>query len=398
MKILYINAVCGVGSTGRIVTDLMKQAKYNGHNVKVACSAVEPIKNADPEDIIVAGSKMDYYIHNALSRFTDHEGLYSKLSTKELLRQISEYNPDLVHLHNLHGHWINYEMLFKYLADEDKKVIWTLHDCWPFTGHCTHFSLLDCDKWKTKCTNCPGLSIYPMCYTKGDVERNYERKMRAFTSVKNMTIVTPSKWLASLVKESFLGKYEIEVINNKVNTQIFKPTPSNFREKYGLNNKIIILGVSNVWSEHKGYNDFLKLAEVLDDRYAVVLVGLTEKQIINLPGRIIGFKRTNSENELAAIYTAADVFVNLTYQDNYPTVNLEAISCGTPIVTYNTDGSVEAGDDTCCITVPQHDIQGVIKAIEDARLMSREATLARSKSYMNDNKYTDYLAFYGEFS
>lgn len=339
LKILYINAVCGVGSTGRIVTDLMKEAKQQGHTVKVACSTVEPIRNADPEDVIIVGSKIDYYIHNVLSRLTDHEGLYSKAATKKLIRQIREYDPDLIHLHNLHGHWINYELLFKYLAAEDKKVIWTLHDCWAFTGHCSYFSLLECGRWKTKCADCPGLSEYPKCYTKGDVERNYLRKKQAFTSIKEMSVITPSKWLAGLVKQSYLGKYDVEVINNKIDRNIFKPTPSDFREKYGLENKIIVLGVSNVWSEHKGYYDFLRLAEILDDRFAVVLVGLTEKQIAELPSRIIGIKRTNDEKELAAIYTASDYYVNASKSETFGMTTLEAAECGKkPIVYKGTAG------------------------------------------------------------
>ncbi|MBR0081782.1 MAG: glycosyltransferase [Clostridia bacterium] len=339
MKILYINCVCGVGSTGRIVTDLMRQMKAQGHTVKVACATVEPVKNADPKDVILVGSRLDYYIHNALSRITDHEGLYSKAATRRLIQKIREYDPDLVHLHNLHGHWINYEMLFQYLAEENKKVLWTLHDCWAFTGHCSHCSLVKCDKWKTKCRECPGLSVYPKCWTKGDVERNFERKKRAFTSVGNLKIITPSNWLASLVKESFLGKYEIEAIHNRVDPAVFKPTPGDFRERYGLTDKIIVLGVSSIWNEHKGYDDFCKLAERLDERYVVVLVGLTEKQIGKLPSNMVGIKRTYNLQELAEIYTAADYYINASKAETFGMTTLEAALCGKkPIVYKGTAG------------------------------------------------------------
>ena len=226
MRILFINCVCGVGSTGRIVTDLMQQAKNHGHTVKVACSTVEPILGVEPEEVFVVGSKLDYYAHNILSRITDHEGLFSKLATKKLIKQIRDYDPDVVHLHNLHGHWINYELLFGYLAKEKKKVIWTLHDCWAFTGHCSHFSTLKCEQWKTHCSYCKGLKSYPMCYGKGDVSRNFDRKKAAFTSIKDLTIVTPSEWLAGLVRKSFLYSSNVKVIHNKIDMTIFKPTES----------------------------------------------------------------------------------------------------------------------------------------------------------------------------
>ena len=339
MKILYINAVCGVGSTGHIVSQLMQEAAKRGDIAKVACSDIEPIKEVDPENVFVVGSKWDYYVHNVLSRFTDHEGLYSKRATRQLIKRIEKFDPDLIHIHNIHGHWINYEILFHYLEESKKKVIWTLHDCWAFTGHCSHFSALNCNKWKTECYDCPGLSVYPKCYTKGDVTENYYRKRVAFTSVQDMTIVTPSKWLANLVKQSFLSKYNIQVINNKVDKTIFKPTPSDFRSKYHIEDKIIVLGVSNVWSDLKGYSDFLELAEILDDRYVVVLVGLTKEQIKNLPDTIIGIERTNNSSELAAIYTAADYYVNASKQETFGMTTLEAAECGKkPIVYKGTAG------------------------------------------------------------
>ena len=387
MRILFINCVCGVGSTGRIVTDLMQQAKNHGHTVKVACSTVEPILGVEPEEVFAVGSKLDYYAHNILSRITDHEGLFSKLATKKLIKQIRDYDPDVVHLHNLHGHWINYELLFGYLAKEKKKVIWTLHDCWAFTGHCSHFSTLKCEQWKTHCSYCKGLKSYPMCYGKGDVSRNFDRKKAAFTSIKDLTIVTPSEWLAGLVRKSFLYSSNVKVIHNKIDMTIFKPTESGFRKKYGIENSTVILGVSNVWSREKGFNDFLKLRELLDDRFSLVMVGLTQNQLSVIPDGIIGIQRTHSVSELAEIYAAADVFLNLTYQDNYPTVNLEAIACGTPVISYKTGGSCEAFDEKSGIVIEQGAVEEIPHAIQQALKLNKEDILSKSKEFYS---YGDY--------
>ena len=363
MRILYINAVCGVGSTGRIVTDLMKQAKQQGHTVRVACSTVEPIRNVDSEDIIIVGSKKDYYFHNVLSRLTDHEGLYSKSATKELIGQIREYDPDLIHLHNIHGHWINYKLLFKYLVDENKRVIWTLHDCWAFTGHCSHFSRWECEQWKVHCTDCPGLRSYPICYLKGDVSNNFSLKKSVFTALDNMTIVTPSEWLAQIVRSSFLSKYKVLSIPNGVDLDVFRKTSSNFREKYRLNTKIVLLSVANVWSERKGLKDLFRLRKQLNDEFSIVLVGLTKNQKEILPEGIIGILRTSSVEELVEIYSAADIFLNPSYQETMGLVTVEALACGTPAIVYDQTAVPEVIDNNCGIIVSAGDIDGLCSAV-----------------------------------
>lgn len=396
LKILYINAVCGVGSTGRIVTDLMKEAKQQGHTVKVACSTVEPIRNADPEDVIIVGSKIDYYVHNALSRLTDHEGLYSKAATKKLIRQIREYDPDLIHLHNLHGHWINYELLFKYLAAEDKKVIWTLHDCWAFTGHCSHFSTWGCEQWKERCTDCPGLRSYPICYSKGDVKRNYSKKKNHFAALNKMTIVTPSDWLAQVVRSSFLGKFSVIPIPNGVDLNIFKKKDSNFRHKQGLDTKIILLGVANVWSERKGFNDIIKLRQLLSDDYSIILVGLTREQIEKLPEGIIGILRTSSTTELAELYSSADIFVNPSYQETMGLVTVEAVACGTPAIVYDQTAVPEVIDHNCGVVVRAGDVEGLYSAvISMSKHLEHYKDVAKSAiKYEKAKQYRKYLDLY----
>lgn len=342
MKILMINVVCGIRSTGRICTDLAESLTKKGHKVKIAYGR-ENVPQQYKKYAVRIGSDFDCKLHGIVTRLFDRHGFASKTATKKFLEWADKYDPDVLHLHNLHGYYINIEMLFDWIKRRpDMKVIWTLHDCWAFTGHCSYFNYVKCSKWKSKCKNCPQKREYPASYFIDNSENNFIRKRNAFTGVKNMTIVTPSKWLAGLVKQSFLKEYPVQVIHNGIDTDIFKPTPSNFREKYHLENKKIILGVASTWDRRKGLDDFVKLAEMLDDTYRIVLVGLSEKQLKQMPQNIIGIMRTNNTKELAKIYTAADVFLNLTYEDNYPTVNLEAQACGTPCVTYNTGGSVES--------------------------------------------------------
>lgn len=341
MKVLQINSVCGVGSTGRIATDLYKVLEEQGHECVIAYgrgTASEGIKT------IKIGTDFDNYMHVAKTRFFDKHGFGSTKATKEFIKKVKEYDPDVIHLHNIHGYYINIEILFDYLKKSNKKVIWTLHDCWSFTGHCSHFDYIGCDKWKDKCEKCPQKKEYPSSILKDNSNWNYEKKKQLFTSVNNMTIVTPSKWLSNLVKESFLNKYPIKVINNGIDLGIFKPTKSNFREKHNLQDKIIILGVASVWTEKKGFNYFIELASRLDDSFKIIMLGITEKQKKMLPNNILGIKKTNNTIELAEIYSIADFFVNTTLEENFPTTNLEAIACGTKVISFDTGGCNETID------------------------------------------------------
>ena len=341
MKVLLINSVCGIGSTGRICTDLAAEFEGQGHEVKIAYGRL-----AAPECFrrlgVQIGTKVDLFCHALKTRVFNAHGFGSVVATKRFLKWAEEYDPDLLWLHNIHGYYINIELLFDWIKQRpNMQVKWTLHDCWSFTGHCCYFTTSKCDKWLCVCEQCPQKKSYPASYVCDNSRKNFQRKMNAFTGVKNMQIITPSQWLADLVKVSFLKEYSVEVCYNRIDTNVFKPTPSDFREKYGLQDKKIILGVASVWEKRKGLSDFLHLAKMIDDHTVIVLVGLTEKQMRNLPGNIIAIKKTNSPQALAEIYTASDVLFNPIYEDNYPTVNLEAQACGTKVVTYDTGGAKE---------------------------------------------------------
>ncbi len=344
MRVLFINEVCGHTSTGKICAEQAKKLYTYGHEVKIAYGRSDYVPEKYQKFAIKIGTKFDVFLHGVYTRLLDGHGFLSKNATKQFLQWADNYNPDLLWLHNLHGYYINVELLFDWIKSRSgMKVNWTLHDCWSFTGHCTYFSFAKCEKWKTHCDNCPEKKSYPASFLLDRSYSNYDRKHLAFTGVNNMTLITPSYWLADLVSHSFLSEYSVKVVHNTIDKAIFKPTKSNFREKYNLTGKKIVLGVSNAWHEpRKGLNDFYAVRQYLDDSFAIVLVGLTKTMIARLPSGIIGLLRTNNSRDLAEIYTAADIFFNPTYEDNYPTVNIEAQACGTPVITYKTGGSPES--------------------------------------------------------
>ncbi len=362
MKLLLINSVCGIGSTGRLCVDIAKAYEKEGYEVKIAYGRSAYVPEECYKYAVRIGSNIDTYLHALGTRITDRHGLFSKRATKQFLEWSDEFDPDMVWLHNIHGYYINYEMLFDWIKSRPNlKVRWTLHDCWTFTGHCAYFSYAGCDKWQpeikrgkepTACGRCPQKKNYPSSALMDNSIENWIRKKKAFTGVKDLTIITPSVWLKNLVQESFLKEYPIQVIYNKIDLEIFKPTPSDYRQEHGLSKgAFVILGVANVWEKRKGLDDFVELQKRLEDahkeemlgkRIQIILIGLSDKQIKKMPKGIIALPRTRSPKELAAAYTAASVVVNPTYEDNYPSVILEAEACGTPVITYDTGGCGEA--------------------------------------------------------
>lgn len=362
MKVLFINSVCGIRSTGRIVTELAEQYMADGHQCIIAFGREEAAEKYKSISYKI-GTDKSIKINALKARLFDNEGFNAKKATKKFIEFANNYNPDVLWLHNLHGYYINIELLFDWIKSRpNMQVKWTLHDCWSFTGHCAHFDFAKCDKWKTQCKECPCKKDYPASLLADKASKNFEKKKTAFQGVSDMRLITPSKWLKNLVSESFLREYKTDVVYNTINTAVFKPTESRFRAENGLEEKFVVLGVASAWGAKKGIDDFIKLSEILGDKYKVVLVGLTQKQIRSMPKSILCIERTNTQKELAEIYTAADVFVNLTYEDTYPTVNLEAKACGTPCITYRTGGSVESVDGK--LIAEQGDLESIKSMIE----------------------------------
>jgi len=394
VRVLQINSVCGIGSTGRIATDIDNLLRQRGHESYIAYGRGQSLHCGST---IKIGTNQDVYKHVIKTRLLDKHGLGSKRSTLKFISEVKKLDPDIIHLHNIHGYYLHIEILFDFLKSVGKPIIWTLHDCWPFTGHCSYFDYVQCDRWKTGCYNCPQKISYPASWGLDNSNTNYKLKKRVFGGVKNLTIVTPSRWLASIVEKSFLNEYSVKIINNGVDLSVFKPTESDFREKHNLNGKYIILGVASIWEQRKGFNYFLKLAEQLTDSDVIVLVGLSESQISKLPKNIIGISKTNNLHELAKIYSAADVFFNPTLEDNFPTTNIEALACGTPVITFNTGGSIETIDEKSGIIIEKGNIPSLIEAISKIKEIGsyKESCISRARRLYNKNdRFSEYIFSY----
>lgn len=361
--LLQINSVNNWGSTGRIVEQIGQLALSKGWNSYVAYG--RGLSDSQSE-LIRIGNKLDIYCHVIQTRLFDNHGLASTSATKELINKIQEIKPNIIHLHNIHGYYLNYKILFQYLAQTKVAVVWTLHDCWSLTGHCSYFSFIQCDKWEKQCFQCPEKRTYPTSYLFNRSKQNYKDKKAAFTSLPHLTIVPVSDWLAGLIRKSFLNKYPIHRIYNGVDLNVFKPRRDNnpIKEKLGITSKKMLLGVANVWTVRKGLYDYLALRQELPDDYVIVLIGLDEKQIRSLPKGVIGIKRTDNAHELAAYYSAADVVLNLSYEETFGLTTIEGLACGTPCVGYNRTATPELISENTGFVVEAGNIDKLLKAIE----------------------------------
>ena len=351
MKYLFINSVAGFGSTGRIAAEKCRELMGQGHECVLAFGREKA--NCDDIPTVAIGTAMDYRLHGLRSRLLDDSGFGSRWATRRFLEWVKGYDPDVIWLHNLHGYYLHIGELFAYLRTCGKQIIWTLHDCWSFTGHCAYFDFAGCERWKTGCCRCPQKGGYPKSLLRDNSRSNYEKKKALFTGIPNLKLIVPSHWLESRVQESFLRDYPVEVVYNTVNREVFKPTPGDFRKKYGLEDKRILLGVASVWEERKGLKDFVALSGLLDERFQIVLIGLTAKQAASLPESILALPRTNSARELAEAYTAADVYVCPSVEETFGMTVLEACCCGTEGIVYQGTACAEIADQLGGIAVPR---------------------------------------------
>lgn len=400
MRILQINTAVNSGSTGRIAEDIGQLLINNGHESYIAFGrGNRPSKSK----LIKIGSLLEVYFHGLKTLLFDRHGFGSRRATKRLIDQIESIKPDIIGLHNIHGYYLNIEVLFEFLSEKKIPVVWTLHDCWSFTGHCAYYDSISCERWQSQCYQCPKKNKYPSSYFLDNSKQNFIDKKRLFNLSNQINLVTPSNWLANEVKKSFLNKHNLQVINNGINLAVFKQKdPNNLQEfitKFSLNQKKIVLGVANIWDERKGLNEFIKLSNLLDKDIQIVLIGLNKKQIKKLPNGILGIERTESIDELSNWYNIASVYVNPTFQDNFPTTNIESLACGTPVITYKTGGSPESINQDTGIVVEKGNLKGLQESIisilsSNKENYSKECRMRAEKLYNMNDRYNDYLNLY----
>ncbi len=398
VRVVEING--GVfGSTGRIMFGIADALSHAGHEVMCFSPVTTTNRTQEPDhDYIKIGGYQSRRFNVLLEMLTGLHGGFAHITTAKLLKEIKAYSPDVIHLHTIHGGYINLPMLFRYIRDSHIKAVWTLHDCWSFTGGCPHFENIKCDKWKTGCHACPIYKEYPKSVY-DNTALMYRRKKKLFSDIENMRLVTPSAWLKDLVKQSYLKDYPVSVINNGIDLSRFCLTKSNFREEHGLQNKIILLGVAFGWGKRKGLDVFVKLAKVLPEEYQIVLVGTDDAVDAGLPDNVISIHRTQDVSELAQIYSAADLFINPTREDSFPTVNIEALACGTPVLTYCTGGSPEIPDDSCGRVVEKDDFDALVKQIKSIchdKPFTEEACIRRASMFDEKKQLSRYVTLYEE--
>ncbi len=397
MKILSINSLPN-GSTGKIMLGIQHQAQLKGH---VVYSYFGNWKNANKFKTLNSstfGFKLDNLLHAVLGKYFGKIGHFSIFSTVDLIIKIHRFNPDIIHLHNIHLWVLNYSYLLRYINYRKIPVVWTLHDCWSFTGLCPYFTLVNCSKWKTGCNNCLQLNRYPYSM-KDRTNVDWTIKKELYDKMSNITFVTPSVWLSDLAKQSILKSHSIKVINNGIDLSIFKPSVNNtFRRKNNISDDIfIILGVAFGWEKRKGLDVFLDIRKHLSlDKFLIILVGTDSRIDKLLPEGFLSINKTNNQLELAEIYSAADLFFNPTREENYPTVNLEAIACGTPVMTFDTGGSTEMLNDEVGVVVNDdiNDIVPKIKEIESLRYLRSDRCLLKSKDFNMYDRFDEYLKLY----
>jgi len=400
-KVLQINTVVNSGSTGRIAEGIGNYVKMYNWQSFIAYGRGS---NISQSQLLKIGNPIDTFYHGVITRLFDAHGRGSYSSTRLLINRISKIKPDVIHLHNIHGYYLNIKLLFKFLKVANIPVVWTLHDCWPLTGHCAYFDYVDCVKWQTGCYNCPQKLEYPRSYFIDRSTKNYIEKKILFNSVNKLTIVVVSKWLGDIVRKSYLSKFPINVINNGIDVDIFKYNYSQaLIEKYNLHNKIILLGVASNWSPRKRLRDYLLLSKLLSSKYQLILVGLSTKQIKLLPENVIGVEATEHMQELVELYSISDIVLNLSVEETFGMTTIEGMACGTPGIVYNCTASPELITPQTGLIVENGDIKGLYLAIEDIMQRGKkyyfDFCVNRVKNYFNQNNlFHKYLKLYQSIS
>lgn len=400
--VVQFNPVVKNGSTGRITEQIGDLALARGWDSLIVYSG-RP-KNVSNSRLIQCGNYLDSVLHAVETRLFDRHGLGSRRATKRLIRQLLELKPDILHLHNIHGYYINYEVLTNYIVANNIPVVWTFHDFWPITGHCSYFSDINCEKWINQCHSCPKISYYPKSLGFDNSKNNYKLKKKLFSSISNLTIVPVSKWAGSLVDKSFLRNKRVIPIYNGVDLSVFQPqgNQNELKLKYGFDSNCkVLLALATTWGKRKGWFDYIELAGMLPENIKIVLVGVTQKQKHELPASIITIARTESVTQLAELYSLADIVMNLSYQETFGLTTVEGFACGTPSIVYNCTASPELMSKDVGELVEPGDLDGVVNAINALLLRGKEFyssnCIERAKMlFSHEDRFNDYIDLYEE--
>ena len=393
MKILLINVSLGQGSTGRICSDLADVIESNGDEVKIAYGR----NFSDDDRGYKIGNKKDVLFHVLKTRFFDMHGLGSVRSTKKFIKWIDDYNPDIIHIHNIHGYYVNYKLLFNHFRNKKYKVICTMHDCWNFTGHCTYFSKNGCEKWITQCEKCKYMYEYPKSWVIDNCKNNFKSKIDAFNSI-DIYYVTVSKWLEQIVKKSRLKVERIKTIYNGIDMDVFHPVKSKCREKYNLTNRFVVLGVASTWTERKGLDTFIKLSKLLPLEYNIVLIGLSESQKKLLPPNIIAIDKIYNTQQLVEWYSTADLFFNSSVEETMGMTTLESLACGTPVLVFDKTAIPEVVSESCGVVINLCDSIHLNKVIveTDWSKFTSDNCVRQASKFKKSLKYEEYYSLYKE--
>lgn len=396
-KLIQINTVCN-GSVGNIMRAIQSKAQDEGYNTLTFYGRRKGYADLSSEKF---GSYISFWLHVIWNTITDKQGLFSSYWTKKMIRRLKEEKPDIIHLHNLHGYYLNYKILFEYLRNEYKgNIVWTFHDCWPVTGHCPHFVIANCEKWKSQCGKCPNKNVYPISWFADSSKPNFKLKKKMFSNIENMIIICPSLWMKNIVEQSFLGKTNNVVIHNGISLDIFFPRKSDsILKKYNIpKNKIIILGVASIWEERKGLGIFLDIARELDDKYCIVLVGINKFQKKKLPANIVGIERTENRDELSELYSCAGVLLNPSREESFSLVTVEAMACGTPVIVLDSSAVQELVKPETGIVLHNPETITYIQSIEEVlqKEWNKDIIRSHAKKYDINDMVKGYLNIYKE--
>ena len=397
MKVLQINAVYGFKSTGVIVKDIGNTLAHNGD---VAYFAYQTT-NESVENGYLVGNKPDWKLHAVHSRVFGKQAYASKCATRRLLKWVDEIKPDVVHFHNLHSNYINLNLLCDHLAKKNIPTVITMHDCWYFTGKCSHYAAVKCGKWQEECGSCPLSKTEQPSLFFDSTSKVLKDRTEHLRKLPGLTLVGCSQWIANEAKKSKLGTADICVVYNGVDTEIFKPHESDIRNELGLEGKFVILGMADKWFAPQNREIVEKIIAAQDENSKIVIVGCRKEQMAYFSKfeNVVPMGYVSDRHRLADVYASSDVFVNLTRADTLPTVNMESICCGTPVITFDCCGSPELVDEECGFVVREGDYIGLLEAIENIKSKPLCFDLYKQHQKFDKNQcYKKYLDIYKRVS